>query len=337
MTISSTTRKAGPFVGNGATVSFPFTFKVFATSDVVVTLTVIATGVESTLVETTNYTVALNSDQNANPGGTVSYNPSGTPMASTEELTLTSNVPQLQTLDLTNGGGFFPTAIANALDRAIILIQQLALTISQGLRVSVSDTAPGPLPSKAARALNLLGFDVNGDPIATAGGASSVVSAPMAPVVAAASLASALSQLGAAASAVTVTGTSGLAGGGDLSANRTLTLDLTAKNAWAGTQTAAATALTTSTAWDATVIQQATVNVNGSTFTIANPSAVTDKSYIAIYITFTTTNTVAWGANYKNIAQYTASATAGKQDMLLFRVNGSNLELMSYALDTGKA
>ena len=34
MTAPATTRRAGPFNGNGATTSFPFTFKVFATSDI---------------------------------------------------------------------------------------------------------------------------------------------------------------------------------------------------------------------------------------------------------------------------------------------------------------
>ena len=33
MTISSTTRIAGPFTGNGVTTVFPFTFKVFANID----------------------------------------------------------------------------------------------------------------------------------------------------------------------------------------------------------------------------------------------------------------------------------------------------------------
>jgi hypothetical protein len=117
----------------------------------------------------------------------------------------------------------------------------------------------------------------------------------------------------------------------------TLDVNLASKNAWTGTQKASDQALTSGASSDFTAGQHWTVNVNGSTFTIANPSAVTDKTYIAIYITFTTSNTVAFGANYKNVAQYTPTATAGKTDALLFRVNGSNLELMSYAQDTGKA
>ena len=49
MTISSTTRKAGPFDGNGVTTSFPFTFKVFNTSDITIVRTM-PSGLEETLV-----------------------------------------------------------------------------------------------------------------------------------------------------------------------------------------------------------------------------------------------------------------------------------------------
>ena len=70
MTVAATTRKAGPYIGNGVTTSLPFSFKVFAASEMVVTKTTPA-GVESTLTLTTHYTVSLNADQDANPGGSV--------------------------------------------------------------------------------------------------------------------------------------------------------------------------------------------------------------------------------------------------------------------------
>ena len=38
MTISTELRKAGPFTGNGVTTAFPFSFKVFAATDVTVTV-----------------------------------------------------------------------------------------------------------------------------------------------------------------------------------------------------------------------------------------------------------------------------------------------------------
>ena len=47
MTVSASTRKAGPFTGNGVQTVFPFTFKVFTEVDIRVVLLVTATGVET--------------------------------------------------------------------------------------------------------------------------------------------------------------------------------------------------------------------------------------------------------------------------------------------------
>ena len=70
MTISSENRKAGPFSGNGVTTAFPFTFKVFAATEVYV-VRADEDGVETVLVQNSGNTVALNPNQNTNPGGTV--------------------------------------------------------------------------------------------------------------------------------------------------------------------------------------------------------------------------------------------------------------------------
>lgn len=159
MTISSTLRKAGPYVGNGVATSFAFAFKVFATSDLVVTRTTVATGTESVLVLTTDYTVSLNADQNANPGGTVTYNPSGTPMASTHNLTITSDVPQTQGTDIPNAGGFYPEVIENALDKSTILAQQIEEILGRTIHFPVADSNTPQLPSFSVRANRALGFD----------------------------------------------------------------------------------------------------------------------------------------------------------------------------------
>jgi hypothetical protein len=154
MTVSSTTRTAGPFTGNGVTVAFPFTFKVFTTADVLVVQTITATGVATTKTLTTDYTVALNADQNANPGGTITMlvaPPTGT------TLVATSQVDNLQPVDLTNGGGFYPTVLNGALDRLTILVQQLATKIASVLQLGlgtpagVSTSLPVPVAYKFLR------------------------------------------------------------------------------------------------------------------------------------------------------------------------------------------
>lgn len=104
------------------------------------------------------------------------------------------------------------------------------------------------------------------------------------------------------------------------------------------TQTAAPSALTHNTGWDASAIQNATVNVNGSAFTIANPSTnCATGSYVAVTVTYTTTHSISWGANFKNVATITPSATAGKSDFFLFQYDGTRYCCCGYALDFKKA
>lgn len=148
MTISSQTRKAGPFVGNDSTTAFPFAFKVFSAADMYVVKTDTDLEVETVLVLNTDYTVSLNADQNANPGGTITL-PSA--LASGFTLTVTSNISPLQQTDLTNQGGFYPSVITNALDKLTILVQQALDSITRSLKLPVS-TPSGvsttlPLPS----------------------------------------------------------------------------------------------------------------------------------------------------------------------------------------------
>lgn len=163
MTISSTTRKAGPFDGNGVTTSFPFTFKVFAKSDLRVVHTTPG-GVESDLVLDSDYSVALNADQDANPGGTVTYPLSGAPLPAYYKLTLAGGLDYMQPTDITNGGGFYPQVVENGLDRLTMLIQQLGEELDRAVRIAISDDQEGlDLPAAAARADRVLGFDANGN------------------------------------------------------------------------------------------------------------------------------------------------------------------------------
>lgn len=335
MTIPANTAiKAGPFVCDGVQNAFPFAFKTFVATDIRVILTD-ANGVESDLVYPTAYAVALNADQNNAPGGTVT---TVTTYAVGYKITVVSNIPSSQGLNLTNGGGFFPSNITDALDRIVLLIMQFAEKVGRTLRWPISDTASAAdMPTAASRAGKFLAFDLSGNPIAATGVTGAPVSAAMTPVVASLTVGAALGLLGGASTARQVIAGTGLTGGGDLTADRTLTLNMASKNTWTGTQKAGTTALTSGVAADFTAGQHFTANVNGSTFNIANASAQTDGTYIAIDITYTTSNTVSLGTNFKNVAQWTPTATAGKTDTLLFRVRGSNYELQSFVNDSGKA
>lgn len=156
MTVPSTQRRAGPFNGNGVTTSFPFTFKVFAAEDVEVVKTG-TNALETTLVLNSDYSVSMNLDQDASPGGTITYPISGSPLGAGEKLTLIGNLDYEQTTNLTQGGAFSPTVIEDTFDRTVIQIQQLEEEITRALRMSVSTTASGELP--AAEAGKLIGWD----------------------------------------------------------------------------------------------------------------------------------------------------------------------------------
>lgn len=192
MTISSTSRKAGPYTANGGTTNFAFGFKVFTSADVRVVYTPDDTGIEADLVESSNYTVSLNADQDENPGGSITTIGGDSPYDN-GTITLTSQVSELQETELPSGGGWFPKVVENALDRLTIIAQQTLLLIRGGLRQPISDAeAIGELPSATERAEKYLYFDVNGDPTAVETIAGDVVvSSAMEPVVGAASIAAA--------------------------------------------------------------------------------------------------------------------------------------------------
>lgn len=138
MTISSEVRKAGPYAGNDIASAFPFAFKVFSSADVLVVRTDEA-GNETILTEGPDYSVSLGANQDTAPGGSVLL-PS--PLGYGYSLTVASRLANLQPVDLTNRGGFYPRVINSALDRLTILVQQLAESVSRSLKVAIS-TPPG--------------------------------------------------------------------------------------------------------------------------------------------------------------------------------------------------
>jgi hypothetical protein len=163
MTISSTTRIAGPFVGSGTASTFPFTFKVFAATDLDVVRLTTSSGLEATLVLNSDYSVTLNGDQNSNPGGSVTL--SAGALATGFTLVITSDIANLQPTDLTNQGGFYPEVITDALDRATIQIQQMSEDVGRSLKAPLSDGTPDmELPAAAQRANSFLAFDASGIP-----------------------------------------------------------------------------------------------------------------------------------------------------------------------------
>lgn len=167
MTISSTTRKAGPFVGTGLVSTFPFTFKVFEASDLEVVRLQVSTGTETILVNASDYTVSLNQDQNSSPGGSITL--TGGALAVGTNLVITSDIAALQETDLTNQGGFYPEVINDALDRTVILLQQIKDAVDRSIKITTTNSIGNVefATPPAERANKFLSFDAAGDLLVT--------------------------------------------------------------------------------------------------------------------------------------------------------------------------
>lgn len=169
MSIANTPRVAGPFVGNGSTTTFPFTYKVLSVLDIVVEI--------DSVQVTTGYTVALNAEQDNNPGGSVVF--AVAPTAG-QSIILTSSTALEQPVVFSNHGGFYPRVLNDSLDRLTILLQEQTRDVGRSVLVPFGETGFTLSPA-ASRASRFLFFDASGQPQFVAG------STPSSPIGASAS------------------------------------------------------------------------------------------------------------------------------------------------------
>lgn len=138
-TVSDATYKI-VYTCNSSTTAFPFTFGIGATSEVKVTETVSATGVETAYAETTDYTVACtNSDCSA--GGTVN---TVSTCATGRTLTLEMNVPYTQASDFTEGMPTLYETFEDGLDKLTRIAQQLKGYASRTPMLPATSTTTWP-------------------------------------------------------------------------------------------------------------------------------------------------------------------------------------------------
>lgn len=141
MAIGYIKRLAGPYIGDGTgQKTFSFGFFVFTEGDVYVATAATENGASSTLQQGTDYTVTLNADQEASPGGTITLTAEAG-LADGAVLVIGSDVDYTQTLDLTNYTRFPPERISKELDRIVIQIQQLVEISSRVLTVPVTSNS----------------------------------------------------------------------------------------------------------------------------------------------------------------------------------------------------
>ena len=148
---------------DGVQTEFSFTFPIFQSSDIYVVLTD-PDGNETILTENTDYTVtaATNGFENGGKITTVSTYASG------YTITIVREVPLTQETDFRNKDVLPAETLEDALDKLTMMVQQLEEKVNRNIKVPVSDEVTSlELPNKDARAGHFLGFDANGEPVAS--------------------------------------------------------------------------------------------------------------------------------------------------------------------------
>jgi hypothetical protein len=145
MTISTYENKIN-YVGDGSTTVFTFVFKVLAENHMKVYL--------DDVIQGTGYTVTLNADQNANPGGDVTFS-----VAPTTDvvITLLREVPIDQLVDYNPYDPFPAETHERALDKLTQICQQLDERVNRAITTPPSEDEGYEFPSYEAR--YLVGWD----------------------------------------------------------------------------------------------------------------------------------------------------------------------------------
>lgn len=154
MTVSSDTNSV-TYSGNGSTTVFPYSFKIFENTDLIVTLIDDATEVETVQTLTTDYTV---SGAGNNSGGNVTF---VTAPASGKTVKIERNLAFTQTTVYTENDAFPAKSHEDALDRLTMLTQQNKDKIdAKAPKESPTFTGTVTIPTAAITTFSLGGTNV---------------------------------------------------------------------------------------------------------------------------------------------------------------------------------
>ena len=155
--ISDVTRRV-VYTGSAGVGPYSFSFEILTNTD-------IAVYKDTTLLTlTTDYTVTIN----ANGTGSVTLIVAAT---AGNNITLVGDRAIARATDFVTGGDLFANSLNDEFDSLVIFSQQTDEKAERGLKAPVTDPTDinMVLPSKTSRASKYLAFDVNGNPVATAG------------------------------------------------------------------------------------------------------------------------------------------------------------------------
>ena len=174
MTVSTTTAKVS-YTGNGSTTAFAVPFVFFSSAELEVIERTIATGAEVVKTLTTHYTVT------GGDGATGTVTALTAP-ASTVEWHIRRKTARTQLVDYQANDAFPADTHERALDRAAARDQEIEETVGRALVFPKTDSSAldPELPASVDRASKYLAFDVDGNPVATAGTSSDIVATPFA-------------------------------------------------------------------------------------------------------------------------------------------------------------
>lgn len=167
MTIGTTTNQI-PYTGDGVSVAFAFNYPFIVAADLKINI--------GGVLQTTGYTVSGTLDvtgTGAFASGTVTF---ALPPAIGAAIYLYSDPDLLQSSSLLPNDPLPAKTVEKMVDKVTLQIQRTRQSISQSISAPVGETL-SVLPSAAARANALLGFDASGNPIATGFTVSQVAAA----------------------------------------------------------------------------------------------------------------------------------------------------------------
>jgi len=156
MTVESTQRKV-QYAGDDSQTTFPFTFPILEDTDLTVTLT--SSGIDTIQVLDTNYSVPVSGS--FYDGGQVEM---VIPPATGETLTIERIMDLTQETDYVEGDAFTAQVHEEALDKTVMIDQQLQGEIDRCIQIPASDgSLVVDLPTAALRAEMIIWFDASGN------------------------------------------------------------------------------------------------------------------------------------------------------------------------------
>lgn len=163
MTVPTTTAFSGPYFANGATVAFPFGFKVNYTDEVAAFY--LEDDGSETVIPSADYTVALSTNEN-NPGGTITF--TVPPAVDARPIYIALDPDFTQGTKFEDEGAFNQSILNPTFDAGALRSIWLRARVARALIAPLGEDGL-VFPRAADRANKVLGFDAAGAPVLFAG------------------------------------------------------------------------------------------------------------------------------------------------------------------------